>query len=138
MGMETNLNWGRLYQQGRCKAVGVAWSDEEAHAVHVLGIPAEYVRLGVLTPEDLEAKKAKIDKEKDPLLHKDKEELLRLAHVKGINATSAADKETLINLLEEGKAPKKAEKPKKVEKPEEADEVVGDKPKSKPKKGKKC
>ena len=46
------VNWGLLVQQGRCKAFGVPWSDEEVHARYVLGIDADLVRKGVLTLEE--------------------------------------------------------------------------------------
>ena len=111
--MVTTINWGALYQQGRCKDVGVSWSDSELYAVTQLHIPAEYVRLGCLTLEDYESNKARIDKEKSPLLSKGKDELLMLAHQKGIEATSAASKETLVKLLDK-KLPEE-EKPKPVE-----------------------
>lgn len=44
-------NWGKLVKQGRAKAPGIPWSDEEAKAVFEYKIPADYVRRGVLTKE---------------------------------------------------------------------------------------
>ena len=117
--METKLNWGRLYQQGRCKDIGVSWTDEELQAV-VSGIPAEYVRVGILTKADYLAKKEEVDNAKDPMMNKTKEELLMDAHKKDIPATSAASKETLIKELGGHKVPKPSTKVKKqVEKEEE-------------------
>ena len=39
---------------GDCKAIGVAWNNEEAFAVRNLGIPADFVRKGIYTIEDYE------------------------------------------------------------------------------------
>jgi hypothetical protein len=44
-------NWANLVRQGRAKAVGLPWSDAEATARFTLGIPADFVRAGVLTKE---------------------------------------------------------------------------------------
>jgi len=49
--------WANLVAQGRVKSIGVPWSDAEA-AARALGIPAEYVRSGVLTLDDYEKAKA--------------------------------------------------------------------------------
>jgi len=48
-------NWGKLYTQGRCKAIGVPWNTEEAYAALNLRIPADFVRAGVLTIEEYES-----------------------------------------------------------------------------------
>ncbi len=42
-------DWGTLVSQNRAKSIGVAWSEEELHALHELKIPAEYVRGGCTT-----------------------------------------------------------------------------------------
>ena len=47
-------NWAKLVFQGRAKAFGVPWSEEEAKAIFTLGIPADYVRRGALTVEEME------------------------------------------------------------------------------------
>ena len=47
-----DINWPSLVEQGRAKAYGVPWNDEELAAIHTLGIPPEYVRGGCLTVED--------------------------------------------------------------------------------------
>lgn len=57
-----SLNWGLLVEGGRAKAIGVPWSEEEAKAVYELGIPADFVRQGVLTKEQYE--KAKVGDQK--------------------------------------------------------------------------
>lgn len=97
MGMDTKLNWGSLYEQGRCKAIGVPWTDEEIVAWKS-GVPAKYVRLGILTLEAYEARKK--NEKPDDLINKSKDELLMIAHKKDIPATIAADTETLIRLIE--------------------------------------
>ena len=97
----TTVNWGNLYAQGRCKAIGIPWTDEENKAVCIKKIPAEYVRLGILKHSDYVTRQAKDDAMKEqPLIKKDKEELLKIAHVAGINATSDASKETLVVAIE--------------------------------------
>lgn len=51
--MSTNVNWGQLVAQGRVKAHGVPWSEEEQKALDA-GLKAQDVRSGILTQEDLE------------------------------------------------------------------------------------
>lgn len=46
-------NWAKLFSEGRCKDIGVSWSEEELHALYTLGIPVDAVRDGILTREDL-------------------------------------------------------------------------------------
>lgn len=102
----SNPDWGRLYEQGRCKAIGVAWTEEEAVARAVHGIPAEYVRRGILTLEVFEEEKkkdAKVEKEtgEKPLDLLSKKELQAKAKSLGIEFTSAAPKDTLIKLIQQ-------------------------------------
>lgn len=52
--MSTNINWGQLVAQGRVKAHGVPWNDEERAALDA-GMKPQDVRAGILTKEDLEA-----------------------------------------------------------------------------------
>ncbi len=49
--MNDSINWANLVANGRAKAHGIPWTEEEA-AARSLGIPAEFVREGVLTMED--------------------------------------------------------------------------------------
>lgn len=122
MTMGTTLNWGRLYSQGRCKAIGVSWTDEENKAVFEKGIPAEYVRLGILDYKDYLERKAKDDSMTEkPLIHREKEELLKMVHEEGIEATSDASKETLVLMLENKKQIIKEQK--------EKEKIEGDKQK---------
>lgn len=51
--MSTNVNWGKLVQEGRVKAPGVPWSEEEQKAISN-GMKFQDVRAGILSKEDLE------------------------------------------------------------------------------------
>ena len=84
--MSTKINWPKLVQQGRAKAVGIPWSDEEANAIHKLGMKAEDVRNGFLTPKELKEGKAKSEKSKDggPLEEMSKEDLAKKAKERGL------------------------------------------------------
>ncbi len=128
--MISTPNWGRLYAQGRCKAIGVPWTTEESLAVFNKVIPAPYVRLGILSVTEYEKRKAKEEKTKEiPLLVRSKDELLLLAHKKGIPATSGADVETLVSLIERKGKP--LPKPEPVHEP--IVEPVVEEPKEEPK-----
>ena len=84
-----NVNWAKLTAQGRCKAIGVPWTEEELKAVYKLKIPVDYVRQGILTIEDYEKelskdKKAEEKGEEKPLEKMKKDELLKKAKDLGI------------------------------------------------------
>lgn len=51
-------NWAKLFSEGRCKDIGVSWSEEELHALYTLRIPVDAVRDGILTREDLSSWKS--------------------------------------------------------------------------------
>ena len=56
------LNWAKLVGSGRAKDIGVPWSPEEQKAIHEEGVPPQYVRMGILTKQDLEkAQKAGVN-----------------------------------------------------------------------------
>lgn len=98
-------NWGNLVAQGRAKAIGVPWNDEEIHAKNTLRIPADYVRRGCLTLEEFEEMKEKDAAEKEekgeaPLASLKKGELLEIARKLGIDAQDSANKADLIELIE--------------------------------------
>lgn len=98
-----SIDWGRLFNEGRCKNYGVPWSDEEAHA-RSIGVPAEYVRRGCLTVEAAEKmKSADLGEQKKtgkiPLAQLKKEDLLSLCADNGIAVTDAATKSVLIEEL---------------------------------------
>ena len=76
--MRSEIDYHKLYNEGRCKEIGISWSEKEAVARSV-GIPAEFVREGCLTMEAYEKRKAEVEglvaKGKKPLLHMKKAEL---------------------------------------------------------------
>jgi hypothetical protein len=100
-------NWANLVAQGRAKAHGVSWSEEEA-AARVLGIPAEYVRSGILTLEDYEKAKKSDANNGAPLERLSRGELIAQAQKAGLEFTPEAPDSTLIQLLGDPKALKAA------------------------------
>ena len=100
-------NWAKLVNQGRAKAWGIPWAEEEAHA-RALGIPAEYVRSGILTVEDYEAAKITDAKNGKPLERKDRDELIKLAKEEGIaTLTPDATAPAIVDVLKAKKGKKK-------------------------------
>lgn len=104
-------NWGLIYSQGRCKAIGVPWSEEEAHAAHVLKIPAEYVRLGCLTWEDyqiaLGKQKASEERtQKVQVIHLKRSQLAAMCLKRGIAVGDDVTRPVLIELLFDSGCPK--------------------------------
>lgn len=110
--MSTSINWGRLYEQGRCKNIGVPWSEAEAKA-RAAGIPAEFVRKGVLTwdeyqeslydEEQLEEQTGTI-----ALTKLKKDELRGLAEQYGVERlTSAATKAVIMEELKKAGCPER-------------------------------
>jgi hypothetical protein len=102
--MSSSPNWARLVSQGRAKAYGVPWSDEEVHAVYELGIPAEFVRRGALTRDEYDAmqdadRKHKEKTGKKPVEAMDREELQKEAEEVGIDTTPAATTESLRDVV---------------------------------------
>ena len=98
-------NWQRLYDMGRCKAIGVSWTEEEAFATFQLHIPADYVRDGIMTVAEYKKALAK-DKEVEektgelPLDKQSKEALQEKAKELKVEFTPAATKDTLVKLIE--------------------------------------
>ena len=108
----TRPDWENLYVQGRCKAIGVPWSDEERAALRELGIPVEYVREGVLTKEDYNKvlkDEAKVEKDtgEKPVERMTADELLVKAADLGVKVTPHAPKDVLVNLVKKAAKPKK-------------------------------
>lgn len=113
------IDWPKLVAQGRAKAYGVSWTEEEARAVSILKIPAEFVRQGILTLEAYE--KAKISaapsKNKDTLLKEAKDLGIAVtpeATVDSLTAVISAAKEAKENNIKAAK-PKETKETKKVE-----------------------
>lgn len=103
-------NWGKLYREGRCKEIGVPWNDEELKARYELGIPAEYVRDGILTKEDYEKTAAADEKKGVPLSRMTRADLLKKAEELEITDFTNA---TTDSYLRQEIEKKEAEKPKK-------------------------
>ena len=101
--MNAIIDWAKLYSQGRCKAFGVSWSEEEASAVSLLGIPAEYVRRGCLTKEDYSKMKASDEGHRASgkvyLAQMRKDELMKLCHSYEIEVSDELTRATMIELL---------------------------------------
>ena len=98
------LNWSHLYAQGRCKAIGVSWNEDELHALHELKIPAEYVREGCLDEESYqEALKRDQEYEKKngerPLHLLNQSELRAKAVALKVDATEDAPRDVLEKLI---------------------------------------
>lgn len=102
-----SINWANLVAKGRAKAIGVPWSEEEA-AARAVGVPAEYVRDGILTLEEYEKAKAKDDKNGPPLERMPLGELRTLAAETGFEFTPETPPETLIAMLNDPKQVKAA------------------------------
>lgn len=85
----STIEWGTLYTQGRVKEIGINWTDEDWKALK-LGIPAEYVRKGILTLEDYE-------KNKNNISFDNKKELIEKLKDYGVEAAE----ETPIAVIKE-------------------------------------
>jgi hypothetical protein len=79
-------NWANLVAKGRVKAFGVPWNEAEMIAVFQLHIPADYVRRGCLTLEELEATKSADEK----------------AEKKGEKPVDAMSRDELANAVRDG------------------------------------
>lgn len=75
----TQLNWAKLYSQGRCKEIGVPWTKEEQEALKN-GISVDDVRAGILD----EKSRAKVEKNMTPLEKLKRADLIEIAKEKGI------------------------------------------------------
>jgi hypothetical protein len=95
------IDWSKLVSQGRAKAIGVSWSEAELKARYELGIPAEYVRQGILTKEDYDNAL-----KQGPIEQKTKEEVMKEAKEEGISATPDAPKEVVADLVQKAKEKK--------------------------------
>jgi len=91
------LNWAKLVAEGRAKAFGIPWSEEERNAVYLLKIPAVYVREGIATLIDYsEILKKEIAAGKKPLHAMEQKELIAIAEQLGIKLTPEVPKDILI------------------------------------------
>jgi len=127
-------NWGKLYQQGRCKAIGVPWSEEELHAIFHLGIPVEYVRSGILSEKDYKDAKTQDEKEGTPPERMTREQLETRAEELGIEITPQTPDAALLQTITIAEKKKASKSKKKAEKPKEKPRVTKPKTKDEPKK----
>jgi hypothetical protein len=89
------LNWPKLVAEGRAKAQGVPWTEEEQAAIHELGIPPEYVRNGCLTVEDYAKAKSG-----DSRKYRKLDEIRREADVLGVTYAPSTPRAELLELIE--------------------------------------
>jgi len=115
-----SLNWGKLVAQGRAKAHGVPWTEEEWEAC-LSGIPAEFVRMGILDKEEYEKLKDSPDRKFKPLAS-----LRQEAGKMGLEFADVTTRQELIEMMEvaESKAGSEApsDTPMSEEKKEDAPE----------------
>ena len=130
--MSTNqtLDWGKLVSQGRAKAQGVSWSDEEIKALgsickktgKLMSEIAPYIREGILTIEDYTKAQNKPGVV-NPFLKLSKDALLQKAQALKLAVSPDATKESLADILldykKKGVEKAKGEEPKAPTKPEE-------------------
>lgn len=94
------VNWNALLAQDRCKAIGVPWTEEEQAALKELGIPADYVRNGILTKEDYEKALAEHQEVGKPQKYLSKKEVQAEAKSLGIEFTDETTRPELIELIQ--------------------------------------
>jgi len=122
--MPQTLDWGKLVSQGRAKAPGVSWSDEEVKALGIIckatgktmSYVAQYIRKGILTIDAFNKAQEKPGVV-NPFLKLSKEELMKKAQGLGLSASPDASKEVLAQTILEKKEKdiEKAKAEKKVE-----------------------
>lgn len=106
-----SINWAKLYSEGRCKAIGIAWTEAEKEALYILNVPVEFVRRGCLTLKDWKAAEADQKGEeartgKVQLKTLKRDQLMALCAKHGIEVTDAAVRPILIEALENAGVPK--------------------------------
>ena len=143
------IDWGKLVAQGRAKAHGVSWSEEEVKAVSSIsrasGKPmaevANYVRKGILTMDAFKEAQGKPDIV-NPYLELPKEDLIKKAQALGVSVSPDATKEVVAQIILDGKKEQamKAKAEVKKEEPKEPAKApvkkLAPKPKAKPTKKK--
>lgn len=94
------VNWNNLLEQNRCKAIGVPWSDEEHKAIMELGIPADYVRNGILTKKDYEKAVSVHKEEGKPQKYLSRKEVQAEARALGVEFSEETTRPELIELVQ--------------------------------------
>lgn len=128
--MITSINWARLVNSGRAKAIGISWNEKELVALKA-GVSVEDVRAGILSKEE--------DEIKPTLERMKRDDLITMAKEFGvIFDEKVITRETLIAELKNAEAPKAEpelpkepetpgipEEPETPEKPAEGEEAQG-------------
>lgn len=101
--MSNEINWANLVAKNRAKAFGVPWSDEENRALQA-GVPADFVREGVLTVEDYQAKSKAEEVQQNktgekPVARMNLGELKEKATSLGLEFTPDATKAALVEII---------------------------------------
>lgn len=101
--MQSSPNWSVLYEQGRCKEIGVPWSDAELKAIYEFKVPYQYVRQGCLTQEAYQAALEDVNSMSEkPLFHMKRDELVTKAVALGIDFdVNVVNRQTLMTLIKE-------------------------------------
>ena len=120
--MDEDINWGKLYKEGRVKYPGIPWTNKERKAIYELKVPVEYVRQGALTIEDYNnMRKAESKSIEDFPIDKKRELLFKEAKKLKIDFKPTITDADLITLIQNKKQKlleidKKTSKPKKDKK----------------------
>jgi len=99
----SKVDWANLLSQDRCKALGVPWSAEELKAIHGEGVPANYVRAGILTKKayDKQLKRESVEGKKLDTMNLG--ELQEEANGVGVEYVGITPRETLIDLIKKAR-----------------------------------
>jgi len=122
----TGPNWAALYVAGRCKEIGIPWTEEEAVALANLDIPVEYVRDGILTTEEYQEVLKSDEKNGKPLNRLSRGEIEAKAKELEVEFAPQTPDSAIVRMIERA-LEKEGEKPKKKEKKEEKKEVKDNK-----------
>lgn len=98
-----SVNWPRLVETNRAKAMGVPWSVEELAAL-ASGVPADHVRKGILSLEVSAKEQKGEDKQtaktgEKPISRMSKKELRDKATELGLEFTPDADASALKEII---------------------------------------
>jgi hypothetical protein len=94
-----SINWPKLYNAGRVKAIGIPWSPEESNAIYNLKIPVGYVRDGIITLEAYTKILEEETKGEKPVERWVISELRIKASELGLSFTPEATEDSLIKVI---------------------------------------
>lgn len=100
-----SCNWSKLVEQGRAKAFGVSWNEDELHAIYKLKIPVDFVRRGFLTLESYEKAQSDVEEKirdngESPIWAMNKKQLEEKAKQMGISITVGMNKKEFRDAIE--------------------------------------